>query len=412
MVLGRATDCEVVVPGPSVSGRHARLRWEKGELLLEDLSSANGTFVDGERIATSKTVRIGQDVRLGVEMLPWDEQKLRTFLRHGASDTIVAKPRFGRYRCPQCKKVALVPLGFKQDELSCTHCGSAVLFGQAKPSLVKTLAMGTFVAVSAVLLVSGLFSVAPFNRMLLTGTRKSDEGKVSGSVAPLVPEGPELAPSRTRSDMSPEEQSIRASGSAGRVMLAMDASNPITRNLAAHVASKAEGPFHVEQVAAIWLHVRAGFRYVNDPRGSEYFAHASETISNGFAGDCDDFATALGGMMSAIGGRVRVVMMDGPRGGHAYAEVCMDAVANDIAKRLRRYVRAHWDRRLGPAPSMTNTYYRSDDSCPVWLNLDWNANVPGGPYGDERWAVSIETDGATETLTPADAPASTAKPRR
>ena len=34
-------------------------------------------------------------------------------------------------------------------------------------------------------------------------------------------------------------------------------------------------------------------------------------------------------------------------------------------------------------------------------DLDWNARAPGGPYGRERWAVSIGADGSTATLPPA-----------
>ena len=46
VVLGReATLAQVVIPVPTVSARHARLWWEKGELWIEDLGSANGTFV-------------------------------------------------------------------------------------------------------------------------------------------------------------------------------------------------------------------------------------------------------------------------------------------------------------------------------------------------------------------------------
>jgi len=47
----------------------------------------------------------------------------------------------------------------------------------------------------------------------------------------------------------------------------------------------------------------------------------------------------------------------------------------------------------------------------VWLNLDWNANYPAGPYGQERWAVSIEADGGTETLAPSSGPAATTAAR-
>jgi hypothetical protein len=376
------------------------MRWQSHVLLLEDLGSSNGTFVDGARLSRAHEVRIGQDVRLGVEMLPWDEPKLRAFLRHGASDTIVAAPRFGRYRCTKCKKVALVPAGLKHGEITCSHCGTSLLIGSLGTAWWTRALIGAFVVLVTSALLVGL--MVRRGRDAQGAARGGEQG--ASVFEPLVPEGMRIPASKNPNDMSFEEISIRDSGTARRVIEAIDAAEPATRNLAVQVASKTQGPFHVEQVAAIWLHVRARFNYVNDPRGSEYFARASETIGNGFAGDCDDFAITLAAMASAIGGRARVVIMDGARGGHAYTEVCVESTSAEMARRLRSYVRRHWDRRLGATPALTNLYFRSDDGCPVWLNLDWNANVPGGPYDDERWAVAIETDGATQTLAPADAP--------
>jgi hypothetical protein len=408
VVLGRAADCHVVIAGPSVSSRHARLRWQQGQLFVEDLGSANGTFVDGERVQQPTLVRIGQDVRLGAEMLPWSESELRSFLRHGASDTLLSMPRFGRYRCPKCKKVGLMPLGFKQGELTCAHCQTSLWFGERPRSTLARL--GSFAASFALLVAvaAAVLTFTPFGRsMLRTYAAKTSEGALGQSAlaAPTlpIPEDLRLPESRTEGGPSPEESALRRSGVARRVREAMDPNDAVTRNLAVKVASKRQGTYSVEQVAAIWLHVRGAFNYVNDPRGSEYFARASETIENGFAGDCDDFAAALSAMISAIGGRTRVVMMDGVAGGHAYAEACIEEDPNATAKRLRTFVRRNWNKRLGKLPALTSVYYRADSSCAMWLNLDWNANYPGGPYVEERWAVAIESDGATETLVPQEA---------
>lgn len=50
IVLGRSPDCDVVVNHPQVSARHVlAIRHEDG-FLLEDLSSRNGTFINGRRI--------------------------------------------------------------------------------------------------------------------------------------------------------------------------------------------------------------------------------------------------------------------------------------------------------------------------------------------------------------------------
>lgn len=404
VVLGRKPDCDVVMPVGAVSGRHARLSWQRSELWLEDLGSANGTFVDGERIRAPSRIQIGQDVRFGTEALPWADERLRTFLRHGASDTIVAMPRFGRFKCPKCQKHGILPAGFKTGEIVCSHCQTSLFFGDARRSrggAVLTF-FGTVLVGGAVVAAFLLFAT-PWGRTILGGDA-SGAPIVTFPVPvlgdPTEPRLPPLLPSHTPGGASAEERAIRDSGTAARILEAVDPATPTTRNRAVQVASETDGPFHVEQVAAIWMHVRAEFDYVNDPRGSEYFARASETIDNGYAGDCDDFATTLSAMSSAIGGRARIVMMDGPDGGHAYAEVCIDDDAEAVARRLRTYVRAHWDRRLGRRPTLTAIHYRTDTACPTWLNLDWNANYPGGPYAEERWAVAIDLERGTETLTP------------
>ncbi|MEZ4250630.1 MAG: FHA domain-containing protein [Polyangiales bacterium] len=45
VVIGRSRDCDLVLKDPTISGRHARLAWDDGKILVEDLGSANGTFV-------------------------------------------------------------------------------------------------------------------------------------------------------------------------------------------------------------------------------------------------------------------------------------------------------------------------------------------------------------------------------
>ncbi len=65
--VGRAHQCGVVVEHPSVSKEHARLDRGDGGLVVEDLGSTNGTFVNGQKLAArvKHTVRPDDAVRFG-----------------------------------------------------------------------------------------------------------------------------------------------------------------------------------------------------------------------------------------------------------------------------------------------------------------------------------------------------------
>ncbi len=64
-IVGRYRECDIILPSENVSRRHARLLVEGGRLFVEDLNSANGVFVNGERIRERTALGDGVVVRLG-----------------------------------------------------------------------------------------------------------------------------------------------------------------------------------------------------------------------------------------------------------------------------------------------------------------------------------------------------------
>lgn len=64
-VIGRGTQCDIVIPGTHLSRRHAEFTVQGSSLRLKDLSSANGTFLNDRRIEDTVAYS-GDQVRIDV----------------------------------------------------------------------------------------------------------------------------------------------------------------------------------------------------------------------------------------------------------------------------------------------------------------------------------------------------------
>jgi hypothetical protein len=63
--IGRTTGNDVLVLDGTVSRHHARLIFHNGQWSIEDADSANGTWVNGQRVKRPKTLHSGDQVRVG-----------------------------------------------------------------------------------------------------------------------------------------------------------------------------------------------------------------------------------------------------------------------------------------------------------------------------------------------------------
>jgi len=78
--LGRLEENSFCIPEPSVSSRHCEL-WAKGdEIVIKDLGSTNGSFINDAQLAAEKeaTLRPGQTLRLGQVELRYETGKKQT----------------------------------------------------------------------------------------------------------------------------------------------------------------------------------------------------------------------------------------------------------------------------------------------------------------------------------------------
>jgi len=65
ITLGRAQDCDIVLPGRQISRYHARIEQDEAGFIIRDLGSKNGTFVNGEAVRGQPyRLRDGDEIEL------------------------------------------------------------------------------------------------------------------------------------------------------------------------------------------------------------------------------------------------------------------------------------------------------------------------------------------------------------
>jgi hypothetical protein len=64
LYLGRSPECELAISDPAVSRRHARLWVSPAQIVIEDLGSQNGVYVNGTRIQGPCELRPGDRLRI------------------------------------------------------------------------------------------------------------------------------------------------------------------------------------------------------------------------------------------------------------------------------------------------------------------------------------------------------------
>ncbi len=75
--IGRKPDNDIIIDNQAVSGHHAVIKMEGNTILLEDLSSLNGTYINSQKISKTELFN-GDIVLIGVHTLNVSSDKNRT----------------------------------------------------------------------------------------------------------------------------------------------------------------------------------------------------------------------------------------------------------------------------------------------------------------------------------------------
>lgn len=68
VIIGRSSELDMVLVEDMVSRKHAKITMAGGKITIEDLGSTNGTFVNGEKVKTSR-IKEGDRILIGTSIL-------------------------------------------------------------------------------------------------------------------------------------------------------------------------------------------------------------------------------------------------------------------------------------------------------------------------------------------------------
>lgn len=128
------------------------------------------------------------------------------------------------------------------------------------------------------------------------------------------------------------------------------------------------------QCFAIFKEVQSRWNYVNDPKNREYIATASESLQH-FSGDCDDHAVLMAALIRSIGGTPRLIHTRA----HMYPEMLIGTKAD-----LEKAIYLIKEVLFVEESKGKEIHYHIDERGNVWLNLDYTATYPGGPFMSEE----------------------------
>lgn len=91
ITIGRSNDNNIVVNDPTVGRHHVQIiLHDDGRIGIVDLSSKNGTYVNGKRIVKEVPLRRGDVVRIGMTILPWERYFGRKSVPRKSNDNTLA----------------------------------------------------------------------------------------------------------------------------------------------------------------------------------------------------------------------------------------------------------------------------------------------------------------------------------
>jgi len=202
----------------------------------------------------------------------------------------------------------------------------------------------------------------------------------TGSVSPNIPDVPTY-PEEKSNVVYPKEYRLlslnfqRAIGS-GDEKIAAEVFN---------ITGKTSG-YDIKDACDAFDYVNKRWQYRYD-KNAEFFFGASQTINDGYNGDCDDYSIVMSALLRNMGFNTRIVTGTSGDYGHAYPELYIGH-DQETTYEILSYVQGRYS-------YSENIWYSSrelgEGKMQYWLNFDWSGSNgyrhPGGEYFEGVQAI-------------------------
>lgn len=196
---------------------------------------------------------------------------------------------------------------------------------------------------------------------------------LSGSVSPEVPDVPAYPEEKSNLVYPKEYRRLSLNFQRG-----IESGNERIASEVFNTTGKTSG-YNIKDACDVFDYVNRHWEYRYEDN-ADFFFGASQTINEGYKGDCDDYSIVMSALLKNMGFNTRIVTATNADYGHAYPELYIGN-SKETAYEILRYVQGRYS-------YAENIWYSvrelEDGELQYWLNFDWSGSNgyrhPGGVY--------------------------------
>ena len=203
--------------------------------------------------------------------------------------------------------------------------------------------------------------------------KNESTGDLVNSISPEIPDVPTYTEEKSNVVYSQEYRKLSLNFQRG-----IGSGNERIVSEVFNITGKTSG-YNIKDACDVFDYVNRHWKYRYEGN-ADFFFGASQTISEGYKGDCDDYSIVMSALLKNMGFNTRIVTVTNETSGHAYPELYIGS-SKETTYEILRYVQVRY-------PYAGNIWYSNRElkggELQYWLNFDWSGSNgykhPGGVY--------------------------------